>query len=54
MLMRNLNQTEGLRNGTRLIVTHLGSRSVRDKVVAIWLKTKAILVIPSSGASILV
>lgn len=34
MLMRNLNQTEGLRNGTRLIVTHLGSRSVSANIVS--------------------
>ncbi|TMX04745.1 hypothetical protein EJD97_004974, partial [Solanum chilense] len=34
MLLRNLNQTEGLCNGTRLIVTHLGIWSVSANIIS--------------------
>ncbi|XP_059287761.1 uncharacterized protein LOC132041032 [Lycium ferocissimum] len=34
MLLRNLNQTEGLCNGTRLIVTHLGMWSVTANIIS--------------------
>ncbi|KAM6577153.1 hypothetical protein CsatB_028990 [Cannabis sativa] len=34
MLLRNLNQTEGLCNGTRLIVTHLGKWSIRADIIS--------------------
>lgn len=34
MLLRNLNQGEGLCNGTRLIVTHLGRWSVRANIIS--------------------
>ncbi|XP_060969799.1 uncharacterized protein LOC133037021 [Cannabis sativa] len=34
MLLRNLNQTEGLCNGTRLIVTHLGKWSIRGDIIS--------------------
>ncbi|XP_013622638.1 PREDICTED: uncharacterized protein LOC106328691 [Brassica oleracea var. oleracea] len=33
MLLRNLNQKKGLCNGTRLIVTNLGERVIRGKIV---------------------
>ncbi|XP_062089097.1 uncharacterized protein LOC133795659 [Humulus lupulus] len=33
MLLRNLNQTEGLCNGTRLIVTRLGKWSIRGDII---------------------
>ena len=33
MLLRNLNQSEGLCNGTRLIVTHLGNWSISANIV---------------------
>ena len=33
MLLRNLNQTEGLCNGSRLIVTHLGDRVVEARLM---------------------
>ncbi|XP_062100312.1 uncharacterized protein LOC133806203 [Humulus lupulus] len=33
MLLRNLNQTKGLCNGTRLIVTHLGKLSIRGDII---------------------
>ncbi|XP_049400044.1 uncharacterized protein LOC125864171 [Solanum stenotomum] len=34
MLLRNLNQSEGLCNGTRLIVTHLGNWSIRANIIS--------------------
>uniref|UniRef100_A0A803PFI8 ATP-dependent DNA helicase n=1 Tax=Cannabis sativa TaxID=3483 RepID=A0A803PFI8_CANSA len=34
MLLRNLNQTEGLCNGTRLIITRLGKWSVRADIIS--------------------
>ncbi|XP_062093540.1 uncharacterized protein LOC133799547 [Humulus lupulus] len=34
MLLRNLNQTEGLCNGTRLIVTRLGKWSIRGDIIS--------------------
>ncbi|XP_049387184.1 uncharacterized protein LOC125851434 [Solanum stenotomum] len=34
MLLRNLNQTEGLCNGTRLIITHLGIWSVTANIIS--------------------
>ncbi|XP_059311363.1 ATP-dependent DNA helicase PIF1-like [Lycium ferocissimum] len=34
MLLRNLNQSEGLCNGTRLIVTHLGNWSVSANIIS--------------------
>ncbi|XP_062108685.1 uncharacterized protein LOC133819436 [Humulus lupulus] len=33
MLLRNLNQTEGLCNGTRLIIMHLGKWSIRGDII---------------------
>ena len=34
MLLRNLNQTEGLCNGTRLMITHLGKWSVNANIIS--------------------
>ncbi|XP_062103142.1 uncharacterized protein LOC133814163 [Humulus lupulus] len=34
MLLRNLNQTEGLCNGTRLIIRHLGKWSIRGDIIS--------------------
>ncbi|XP_049381177.1 uncharacterized protein LOC125845677 [Solanum stenotomum] len=34
MLLRNLNQTEGLCNGTRLIITHLGIWSITANIIS--------------------
>ncbi|KAH0714993.1 hypothetical protein KY284_007898 [Solanum tuberosum] len=34
MLLRNLNQSEGLCNGTRLIVTHLGNSSISANIIS--------------------
>ncbi|XP_062099807.1 uncharacterized protein LOC133805653 [Humulus lupulus] len=34
MLLRNLNQTEGLCNGTRLIIRHLGKWSIRSDIIS--------------------
>ncbi|XP_062075050.1 uncharacterized protein LOC133779064 [Humulus lupulus] len=34
MLLRNLNQTEGLCNGTRLIIRHLGKWSIRGNIIS--------------------
>ncbi|KAG5616058.1 hypothetical protein H5410_015882 [Solanum commersonii] len=34
MLLRNLNQSEGLCNGTRLIVTHLGNWSISVNIIS--------------------
>ncbi|XP_069149274.1 uncharacterized protein [Solanum lycopersicum] len=34
MLLRNLNQSEGLCNGTRLIVTHLGNWSISANIIS--------------------
>lgn len=33
MLLRNMNQREGLFNGTRLIVTHLGDRVIEAEIL---------------------
>lgn len=34
MLLRNINQAEGLCNGTRLIITHLGERVIKAEVLS--------------------
>lgn len=45
MLLRNINQAEGLCNGTRLIVTHLGERVIKAEVLTAS-PTKQIVLIP--------
>uniref|UniRef100_A0A0D2ZWH3 ATP-dependent DNA helicase n=1 Tax=Brassica oleracea var. oleracea TaxID=109376 RepID=A0A0D2ZWH3_BRAOL len=43
MLLRNLNQKEGLCNGTRLIVTHMGEKVIKTELLTATKKTDPIL-----------
>nr|VDC70267.1 unnamed protein product [Brassica rapa] len=43
MLLRNLNQKEGLCNGTRLIVTHLGEKVIKTEMLTSTTKRDPIL-----------
>lgn len=44
MLLRNLNQKEGLCNGTRLIVTHLGNRVIEAEILSDTKEKKKVLI----------
>jgi ATP-dependent DNA helicase PIF1 len=44
MLLRNLNQTEGLCNGTRLIVTTIGDMIVEAEIMAGQHRGKKVLI----------
>lgn len=43
MLLRNLNQNEGLCNGTRLIVTHMGEKVIKTEMLTSTTKREPIL-----------
>ena len=44
MLLRNINQAEGLCNGTRLIVTHLGERVIKAEVLTSSPRKQTVLI----------
>lgn len=44
MLLRNLNQKEGLCNGTRLIVTHMGNRLIEAEILSDSKEKKNVLI----------
>lgn len=46
MLLRNINQPEGLCNGTRLIVTHLGERVIKAELLTSSSSTQTEVLIP--------
>jgi len=46
MLLRNLNQKEGLCNGTRLIVTHLGDKVLKAEILSDTTKKRKKVLIP--------